>query len=54
LKIDKEVWKAIKQNQEAYYEGSQAFINGKDKSACQYLKDTPQYWAWRAGFLGVC
>lgn len=54
MKIDKEIWKAIDKYPEVYDEGYQAFIDGRDRSACQYLQDTPQFWAWRAGFLCVC
>jgi ribosome modulation factor len=54
MKIDKQVWEAIRKYPDAYDEGMQAAIDGKDATACKYPNDLPQRWAWRAGFLGVC
>lgn len=54
MKVFRETRQAIKDNPEAYDFGLDAAIDGKGIDDNPYVRDSSQWVAWRAGWLGVC
>ena len=44
----------MKNFREEYWEGADAFDEGKDVDCNPYVKDTMKWVAWRAGWIGYC